>query len=310
LLKTIIFRGVYSVFFIGQNQLFLTKINNLYMNFSKIFTLLLALATLTSCTISEEVVVNEKGEFDYFQKIDIPQIGAMMNSSNIDDKIEMNQISNNEYSYYEFVQLLQEKGGEKFRKQTEKFDLYKDDLSAIDFFKFRLDLRDKFAIEMINKSKSAEEFNSNSKIIEETFAGINIKEEKRITDELSQKKKRKRKSKQLVDEPLFSDNPMAMMTSSTYAFDGKSFSKTIDAEKFSKDFDKQNFDNDEEKAIFLGMLKQIKFKYKYTFSKKIKSLNITDAMFTLDGKTFIKEYTLEEILNNPSLGNFKVELED
>ncbi|WP_413533757.1 hypothetical protein [Empedobacter brevis] len=279
------------------------------MTYSKIFTLLLILVSLSSCTISEEVIVNEKGEFDYLQKIDIPQIGAMMNSIDMDDKIQMNQISNNEYSYYEFVQLLQEKGGEKVRNKTKKFDLYQDDLSAIDFFKFRLDLRDKFAIEMINKSKSAEEFNSNSKIIEETFATIKEKDEKRIIDELSQKK-RKRKSKQSVEEPLFVDNPLALMTTSSYTYDGKSFSKTIDAEKFSKDFKEQSFDNDQERANYLGMLKQIKFKYKYTFPRKIKSLSIPDAMFTSDGKTFIKEYTLDEIINNPSLGNFKVELED
>lgn len=33
-------------------------------------------------------------------------------------------------------------------------------------------------------------------------------------------------------------------------------------------------------------------------------------MFTADGKSFVKEYTLEEILNAPHLGDFKVELED
>lgn len=280
------------------------------MTFRKLFTLLIALFSLISCTISEEIVVNEKGEFNYIQKIDIPQLGAMMNSSNIDDKIELNQISNNEYTYYEFIQLLQEKGGDKFKKQSEKYDLYKEDLSAIDFFKFRLDLRDKFAVEMINKSKTTEEFNANSKIIEETFVAINAKEEKRIVEESSQKKKKKRKSKQPIDEPLFSENPMSMMTSAIFSFNGKTFTKTIDEEKFSHDLNKQNFDNDQEKAMFYGMLKQIKFKYKYTFSKKIKSLSITDAMFTSDGKTFIKEYTLDEILNNSSLGNFTVELED
>lgn len=65
--------------------------------YKRLFTFLLIIVSLTSCTMTEEVTVNEKGEVEYLQKIDMPQFAAMMNSSDLDEKIEKNLISNTEY---------------------------------------------------------------------------------------------------------------------------------------------------------------------------------------------------------------------
>ncbi|WP_334126760.1 hypothetical protein [Empedobacter brevis] len=278
--------------------------------YKRLFTFLLAIVSLTSCTMTEEVTVNEKGEVEYLQKIDMPQFAAMMNSSDLDEKIEKNLISNTEYTYLDFMKMIEEVGGQKTKDKFSKFSIYKDELAAIDFLKLRLDLRDKFAIEVINRSSSVDEFNEKSVIIEKVFGEIKLKEEQRILTESSQKKRKKRKAKLENETPLFSDNPMGTITSARFFYDGKTFSKSIDSEKFSNDFHTNDLSTEEEKQMFFGMLKQIKFKYKYTFPKKIKSLNLADAMFTADGKSFVKEYTLEEILNAPHLGDFKVELED
>lgn len=275
----------------------------------KIFALLIVIVTLNSCTITEEVVVSENGEFEYVEKIDASQLAAIMNSTSLEEKIKYNQISNTEYSYYDFIKVIEELGGERTKSNFKNLSLYKDELSTIDFVKLRLDLRDKFTIEIINRTKSVDEFNTKSKIIEETFADIKVKEEQRVADELSEKKRKRKKTKD-NNYLLFTDNPMSMLTSSTYYYNGTNFTKTIDVEKFSKDLNSKDNVDEEVKQLMAGMLKQIKFKYKYTFPKKIKSIDIPEAMFSTDGKSFVKEYSLDEILNTPTSGNFKVELED
>ena len=283
----------------------------------KVITLLIGAATITSCTIAEEVVVTDNGGVDYVQKIEMPQMAAMMGAADMDEKIEMNQISNTEFTYLEFLEKMQSMGSNKAPKNLKDYSIYKEDLNAIDFVKFRLDMRDNFAFEVINRAKSIEEFNSNSTVIENTFAVISDKEKARIeAEKLAEESKKKKKKKKKGEEEgspfdeLFSDNPLSNFSSMKFAFDGKTFSKIIDPEKYLKDYNTDDLETEEEKQIFASMMKQMKFKYKYTFPRKIKSVDVKDAMFTSDGKSFIKEYSLDELIKDPTLGNFNVELED
>jgi len=282
-----------------------------------ILLLFITISSLTSCTITEEVKITETGSVDYVQKIEMPQMAAMMGAADMDEKIEMNQISNTEFTYLEFLEKMQSMATDKSPNKLKDYSIYKEDLDAIDFVKFRLDMRDNFAFELINRAKSVDEFNSNSSVIENTFAVIRDKEKVRIEAEKlveeSKKKKKKKKKGEEEGSPfdeLFSDNPLSNFSSMKFAFDGKTFSKIIDPEKYLKDYNTDDLETEEEKQIFASMLKQMKFKYKYTFPRKIISVNMEDVMFTSDGKTFIKEYTFEEFFNNPKIGDFKVELED
>lgn len=271
---------------------------------------------MVSCTITEDVVINEDGAINYVQRIDIPQMAALMNSADIDEKIEMNQISNTEYTYLEFYKILKEKGGEKAGQVFSDFSKYENQLKAVDFIKMRFDLRDNFAIEIINRANSVDEFNSNSLILEKTFSDIKNqyeidREAEKAAELASAKKKKKKKKKDDIEEvePKM-ESPFSNFSSMKYSYDGKSFSKSIDAEKFLEDYNTDDLETDEEKNIYYGMLKQFKFKYKYTFPRRIKNLSIEDAMLTKDGKSFVKEFSIEELIKNPTFGNFTVELED
>ncbi|GEM_PF-898979 len=278
----------------------------------RIFTFLILILFTNSCSITEEVLVSETGAIDYVQKIDVPQMGAFLNVADLDEKIQINQISNAEYSYLDFLQLMEEMGSKKNKGKFEKYELYKTELSKIDFMKFRLDMRDKFTMEIINRSKSVDEFNAQSKIVENTFKEIKIKEDERIeaSKNAALTKKKKRKKDAVEEKNLFSDNPMSLATGFDYSFDGKNFTKKIDVERYLTNFNSDDSSTEEEKQMLLGMMKQIKYKYKYTFPRKIKSLSLKDAMFTADGKSFIIEYSLNDVINNPELANFAVELED
>jgi hypothetical protein len=278
----------------------------------RIFTFLILILFTNSCSVTEEVLISETGAIDYVQKIDVPQMGAFLNVADLDEKIQINQISNAEYSYLDFLQLMEEMGSKKNKGKFEKYELYKTELSKIDFMKFRLDMRDKFTMEIINRSKSVDEFNAQSKIVENTFKEIKIKEDERIeaSKNAALTKKKKRKKDAVEEKNLFSDNPMSLATGFDYSFDGKNFTKKIDVERYLTNFNSDDSSTEEEKQMLLGMMKQIKYKYKYTFPRKIKSLSLKDAMFTADGKSFIIEYSLNDVINNPELANFEVELED
>ncbi|SHL17019.1 hypothetical protein SAMN05443634_106231 [Chishuiella changwenlii] len=280
----------------------------------RIFTFLILILFTNSCSVTEEVLISETGAIDYVEIIDIPQMGALLNKADLDEKIQINQISNAEYSYLDFMQLLEEMGSKKNKGKFEKYKLYKTELSKIDFFKFRLDMRDKFTVEIINRSKSVDEFNAQSKLVDNTFKEIKLREDERIeANKNTALTKRKKKKKNAVEEKNpFSDNPFSMSTGFDYSFDGKNFTKKIDVERYLNNFHSDDSSEEEEgeKLMLLGMMKKIKYKYKYTFPRKIKSLSLKDAMFTADGKSFIMEYSLSDIIDNPELANFEVELED
>ena len=283
----------------------------------KIIILFFGAVSVTSCTIQEEVIITETGGVDYVQKIEMPQMAAMLGAANMDEKIEMNQISNTEFSYLEFLEKMQSLGSNKSVSKLKDYSIYKEDLEGINFLKFKFDLRDNFGLNIINRANSVDEFNSNGSVIENTFAAIGDKEKVRIeAEKLVEVSKTKKKKKKKGEEEgssfdrLFSDNPFSNFSSMNFKFDGKTFSKIIDSEKYLKGYKTGDLKTEEEKQIFAGMLKQMKFKYKYTFPRKIKSVDVKDAMFTSDGKSFVKEYTLDELINDPTLGNFNVELED
>ena len=68
--------------------------------------------------------------------------------------------------------------------------------------------------------------------------------------------------------------------------------------------------DEENRNLLMTMLSQYKVNFKYTFASPIKNISIEDALFSVDRKTFSKEYSLIELLNEPELNNFTVELED
>ena len=278
----------------------------------KILGLFVVLILVTSCTITEDVKISSTGEVDYTQKIDLIQMGAFTSKLTDEEKISFNQISNQEFHYLDFLKTIIHFGSSKNIADFEKYTAYEQELSALDFLKFKLELRDNFGFEIIQRTTSVDEFNANGIIIDQVFETIKVKEDQRVAQELAvetdrQRKKRERKGIP-SPSPMFSENPMGTFSSFQYVFDGNKFAKNVDAEKYLK---AMKIDNENKEVNFLkDMLQQFKFKTKYTFPRKIKSINIDDAMFSTDGKTVVKEYNLAELYQNPKIGEFKVELED
>ena len=59
-----------------------------------------------------------------------------------------------------------------------------------------------------------------------------------------------------------------------------------------------------------AFMSSMKYKLKYTFPRRIKSISVDDARFSLDGKTVEFEKTFVEYLKDPDVLDFEVELEN
>ncbi|MDC8005682.1 hypothetical protein POV27_16610 [Aureisphaera galaxeae] len=59
-----------------------------------------------------------------------------------------------------------------------------------------------------------------------------------------------------------------------------------------------------------GFMSSMKYKIKYTFPRRIKSISVEDARFSLDGKTVEFEKPFLDYFKDPDVLDFEVELED
>lgn len=198
-------------------------------------------------------------------------------------------------------------------RQNDKFeDLYKvqEELNSLDFMFYRIDYNEKnFKFLIINKANSILDLNNNISKIQVVSEKINAKEQAQFDADLKKLKKKERNSP-LVNL-MRSQNKSTLISFGNikYSFDNNIFKKTIDAKQFKESYLPAELD-EENRNLLMTMLSQYKVNFKYTFASPIKNISIEDALFSVDRKTFSKEYSLIELLNEPELNNFTVELED
>jgi len=100
-------------------------------------------------------------------------------------------------------------------------------------------------------------------------------------------------------------SPSEPGTKVDYTFNKNSFTRTttiIDQELFNKSVDSL--------ASAEMFLSSSTYTFKYHFPRKVKSVNIEGATFSLDGKTMTYEVNFLEMMKTPETINLKVELED
>lgn len=102
--------------------------------------------------------------------------------------------------------------------------------------------------------------------------------------------------------PLFSDEPS---TSVIYDFRGNTFSRTT--EIINPGLFQKSIDSLSSAEMFLS---GSTYTFKYHFPRKVKSVNVEGAKFSLDGKTMTYEVGLLDMTKNPKVTNLMVVLED
>lgn len=102
--------------------------------------------------------------------------------------------------------------------------------------------------------------------------------------------------------PMFSDEPT---TSVGYSFQGNVFSRT------TKIINQERFHESMEGLASAEMfLSGSTYTFKYHFPRKVKSVNVEGATFSLDGKTMTYEVDMLDMTKKPESMNLIVELED
>lgn len=90
-----------------------------------------------------------------------------------------------------------------------------------------------------------------------------------------------------------------------YNFTGSSFKRTI--EIVDKELFKKGLDSMQSSEMFLS---GSTYTFKYHFPKKVKSVNVEGATFSLDGKTMTYEVDFLQMMKDPESIILQVELED
>lgn len=90
-----------------------------------------------------------------------------------------------------------------------------------------------------------------------------------------------------------------------YAFDGKTFSRSIVVT--DQDLLKKGLDSLQGAEMFLS---GSTYTFKYYFPKRVKKVNVEGATFSMDGKTMIYEVNFMDMMKNPESISLEVELEN
>lgn len=99
-------------------------------------------------------------------------------------------------------------------------------------------------------------------------------------------------------------NPGDGATKVDYTFNGNTFRR--EAAILDQELFEQSVDSLESAEMFLG---SSTYTFKYHFPRRIKSTNIEEATFSMDGKTMIYEVNFLDILKDPESVLIEVELE-
>ncbi|MBW1618715.1 MULTISPECIES: hypothetical protein [Empedobacter] len=282
----------------------------------KILLYLLIAFTFTSCAINEVVDLSNPNEIRYSNETDLKGMKHLIEK--LKDKTSEKNLeilknnANKDLTFNEFITFLKtlDLNG---NRQNDKFeDLYKvqEELNSLDFMFYRIDYNEKdFKFLIINKANSILDLNNNISKIQVVSEKINAKKQAQFDADLKKLKKKERNSP-LVNL-MRSQNKSTLISFGNikYSFDKNIFKKTIDVNQFKESYLPAELD-EENRNLLMTMLSQYKVNFKYTFAAPIKNISIKDALFSADRKTFSKEYSLIELLNEPELNNFTVELED
>jgi len=270
----------------------------------KLLFALLFIFTLTSCSITEKLIMNENGSGKFIYDIDGTKMMSMMgNAFKGDDKED----------------------AEKNKKETVSRKNKKVIDSTFTFkemFASKQDSISKLSPEEQAKIKKMERFSVRTIINEEKgimsysmFTDFNsISELDNVMSPIESMKSISptgQKSGGMGMAP----NAIEDNSSTSFFYDGKTFKKTvakIEKKEEIKEEDEEGSEDDvanKMKESFDMFYEQSSFKVVYQFPKAVKKISIENALFSEDRKTITIEYPLKEYMENPDKLNFDVVFE-
>lgn len=242
--------------------------------------LALALTFFTSCQFSENIYINEDGSGRMSFQMDGAELMEMMGDEfgNGEGKGKQTEID----SIVSFKDVFAERKDSIAKLSPEQ----QAKLKQLENFKMRMlmSAKDKkMNFDMFTEFKNVGE-------LQDMFAAMNT-------------------AGDLDNKNAAKTNPMSGIagkgTETSYTFKGNTFKRTVtitDKEKLSKVKDSLG----QAKMMFASS----GYKLNYHFPRKIKSVNLENAMFSDDRKSFSVEVNFLQYITNPEMLNVEVVLED
>lgn len=269
------------------------------MRFIKLLSVFLFVFSLVSCTITEKMIINDKGSGKFTYEIDGTKMMAMAGSAFKSDS---------------------DKDAKKGKSKKNKKDID----STFTFKEMFADKKDsiaKLSPEEQEKIKKMERFSVHMIMNEEKgimnysmFTDfVSVQELQDVMNPVQSMKSLapggKNKSAG-ADAAIPEDN-----SSTKFFFDGKTFKKTvskIDKKKASEVAEEVKSEDELANNMKQSMemfYTESSFKVVYEFPKPVKKVSIDSALYSQDRKTITIEYPLKDYMENPDKLSFEVEFE-
>ncbi len=262
----------------------------------KFLCALLISVTVTSCTITEKMIINDNGSGKFAYDIDGTKMMSMMGSAFKGDEKE--QTKKNK------------------KKDTTRKKVIDSTFTFKEMFANKQDSISKLSPEEQAKIKKMERFSVRMIIDEEKgimnysmFTDFNSISE--LQDVMSPVESMKSISPTGQQSGGMGMAPDALEdnSSTSFFYDGKTFKKTITKIEKKKEANKEVSEEDDANKMEESLemfYDQSNFKIVYQFPKAVKKISIENALYSEDRKTITIEYPLKDYMENPDKLNFEV----
>ncbi|WP_344815228.1 hypothetical protein [Flavobacterium cheonanense] len=274
------------------------------MRYIKLLFALLLTLSLTSCTITEKMIINDNGSGKFAYDIDGTKMMSMMGSAfKGDDKEDTKKNKKETVS-------------RKNKKVIDSTFTFKE------MFASKQDSIAKLSPEEQAKIKKMERFSVRTIIDEEKgimnysmFTDFNSISE--LQDVMSPVESMKSISPTGQKSGGMGMAPDALEdnSSTSFFYDGKTFKKTVAKIEKKKEFTEDVEEGSEDdvankmKESLDMFYDQSNFKVVYQFPKAVKKISTENALYSEDRKTITIEYPLKDYMENPDKLNFEVTFE-
>lgn len=264
----------------------------------KLLALLAFVFLLTSCSITEKMIINEDGSGKFSYEIDGSKMMSMMGSA--------------------FKEETTKKEKKKGKKESDIKKAIDSTFTFKELFADKQDSIAKLPLAEQEKIKKMEKFSMHMQIDQEKglmkydmftdFSSI-----KELEDVMSPVETMKNISPtgQQAGGMGMAPNALEDKSSTSYFYDGKTFKKIV-SEKNTKE-DEEDEETSEENARVEESMEmfyaQSSFKVVYEFPKPVKKVSIENALYSEDRKTITIEYPLKDYMENPTSLNFEIEFQ-
>lgn len=264
----------------------------------KLLVLLAFVFLLTSCSITEKMIINEDGSGKFSYEIDGSKMMSMMGSA--------------------FKEETTKKEKKKGKKESDIKKAIDSTFTFKELFADKQDSIAKLPLAEQEKIKKMEKFSMHMQIDQEKglmkydmftdFSSI-----KELEDVMSPVETMKNISPtgQQAGGMGMAPNALEDKSSTSYFYDGKTFKKIV-SEKNTKE-DEEDEETSEENARVEESMEmfyaQSSFKVVYEFPKPVKKVSVENALYSEDRKTITIEYPLKDYMENPASLNFEIEFQ-